>query len=172
MDKASNNRLPKRHRDFKQQTPETRHQKADPGFRPRQTTDAYNKQHTLITKTKSTKTKNKTTDTQKVNQIISWLPRFQSSLYLATSSMSVILSSNTLTVTSPSVVVALLSTPGEVNVTSNSLEQGVRARHGHHGYMLAEHGMARRQVEHFVMLEPPTSPSFMWANTFVLKYLD
>ena len=100
------------------------------------------------------------------------LPRFQSSFHLSTSSMSVILSSNTLTVTPPSVVLALLSTPGEVNLTGNSVEQGVRARHGHHGYMVAEHGLDREQVGQFVMLEPPTSPAFIWANTFVLKYLD
>ena len=81
-------------------------------------------------------------------------------------------------------LLALLSNPLEVNLTSNSLVRRMGGRHGHHGYDLGEEllGQVRQELrrrserqsdlpqaalgEYFLT----SSPSFTWANYLVLQH--
>jgi len=67
---------------------------------------------------------------------------------------------------------ALLSSPGDVNITGNSLEVPVRGRHGHHGFVAAEEQIGRQQLSKFILIEPPTAEALVDGNSFVLRYTD
>ena len=64
------------------------------------------------------------------------------------------------------------SSPGDVNITGNSLEVLVRGRHGHHGFVAAEEQLGREELSEFILIEPSDADALVDGNTFVLRYTD
>ena len=62
--------------------------------------------------------------------------------------------------------------PGDVNITSNSLEVPVSSRHGHHGFVAAEEELGRQELAKFILVEPEHAAVLVDGNTFVLRYTD
>ena len=64
------------------------------------------------------------------------------------------------------------SSPGDVNITGNSMEVPVRGRHGHHGFVAAEEQLGREELSEFILIEPSDADALVDGNTFVLRYTD
>lgn len=65
-----------------------------------------------------------------------------------------------------------LSSPGDVNITGNSLEVPVSGRHGHQGFVAAEEQMGRQELAKFILIDPENADILVDRNTFVLRYED
>jgi len=111
---------------------------------------------------------------------------FQAAVNLATFDLSASLIGNTFTLASDANIntdenfrpdyriglLALLSSPGDVNITGNSMEVPVRGRHGHHGFVAAEEQLGREELSEFILIEPSDADALVDGNTFVLRYTD
>ena len=62
--------------------------------------------------------------------------------------------------------------PGDVNITGNSLEVPVSGRHGHHGFVATEEELGRQELAKFILVEPEHADVLLDGNTFVLRYTD
>ena len=62
--------------------------------------------------------------------------------------------------------------PGDVNITGNSLEVPVTGRHGLHGFVAVEEQLGRQELSKFILVEPQDSEALVAGNTFVLRYTD
>ena len=62
--------------------------------------------------------------------------------------------------------------PGDVNITGNSLEVPVTGRHGHHGFVAVEEQLGRQELSKYILIEPQDSEALVVGNTFVLRYID
>ena len=64
----------------------------------------------------------------------------------------------------------VFSSPGDVNITGNSLEVPVRGLHGHHGFVAGEKQLGRLELSKFILIEPEHADALVDSNTFVLRY--
>ena len=62
--------------------------------------------------------------------------------------------------------------PGEVNITGNSLEVPVRDRHNHQGFIAAEERIGMEELSGYILFEPPCVEALVDGNSFALRYTD
>ena len=62
--------------------------------------------------------------------------------------------------------------PGEVNITGNSLEVPVRGRHNHQGFIAAEESIGMKEFSEYILFEPSSVEALVDGNSFVLRYTD
>ena len=62
--------------------------------------------------------------------------------------------------------------PGEVNITGNSLEVPVRDRHNHQGFIAAEENIGMKEFSEYILFEPSSAEALVDGNSFVLRYTD